>query len=193
MASEEQKSALKFKIQVGIVILIVAGIIGAVSTPGLEKILGKIREDAANPETPNRLYRVGRLMEMTWRDEEALKLYEEMYLRYCGDEWNNENLVRMCNELQFGSDSDRYFVPWVAMEYAPFKEEKPRPFLVVEDAQPHPILARVIERLAAHWEGEKQFERSDHLWQALKYGFPGDPEAQRMAEKAHVRKATRVF
>ncbi len=187
--SDEQWKDLKMKIQLGIVALIVGTAIFFVG-PGLGKIVNYAKKNKDKPWAAKWLYNCGRLMEMTWRDDKALELYEnDFYLLYCGDEsqidWTEvqKEMAQAQGQPEKLSDSDRFFLPWIAAKYTP--ETRPA-WVGGEGAKPHPLLEAVLYRVLKFYENHRDSLRVQHIYKACLRPpgiFPADAEShQRMID-----------
>lgn len=186
--SDEQWKDLKLKIQLGIVALVVGTCIFLVG-PGIGKVVNYAKKNKDKPWAAKWLYNCGRIMEMTWRDEKALELYEnDFYLLYCGDESKLDwSVVQTEAAAQRGDrekldPTDRFFIPWTAAKYTP--ETRP-PWVGGEGAKPHPLMQDVLYRVLKFYENHRESLRVAHLYKAaLKTGaFSPDAEAtQRMID-----------
>jgi hypothetical protein len=186
--SDEQWKDLKMKIQLGILALVV-GAAAYLGGPGIGKIVNYAKKNKEKPWAAKWMYNCGRFMEMTWRDDQALALYEtEIYPLFCGDE-SKLDWTQVQSEMAFArgkqelSPLDRYFLPWVVETYVPI-ETRP-PWIGGEGAKPNPVLQAALYRVLKHYEDRRDSLRVQHLYKAcLRTGaFPPDDEAsQRMLD-----------
>ncbi len=186
--SDEQWKDLKIKIQLGILALVV-GTVVFLGGPGIGKIVNYAKKNKDKPWAAKWLYNCGRFMEMTWRDEQALKLYEnDMYLLYCGDEskldWElvQKEMANARGKGEVLEPSDRHFLPWIAQAYTP--ESRP-PWVGGEGAKPNPKLQDAMYRVLKYYEDHRDSLRVQHIYKAcLKTGAfsPEDEATQRMLD-----------
>ncbi len=186
--SDEQWKDLKMKIQIGILALVV-GTLGFLGGPGIGKIVNYAKKNKEKPWAAKWLYRCGRFMEMTWRDEQALKLYEnDFYLLYSGDEskldWSTvqQDMANARGKGEVLLPADRCFLPWISQAFTP--ESRP-PWVGGEGAKPDPLLQDVLYRVLKYYEDHRDSLRFQHIYKAcLKTGaFSSDAEAtQRMLD-----------
>lgn len=168
--SEEQWKDLKFKIQIGVFLAIVGAAIFAIG-PGLVKFADHAKKHRTEPWAPKWLYNVGRLYEMTGRQDKAKAIYEDFYLIYSGDESKVDfsqvraemPKVRNKNEED---PNDRWYVPWVAARYTP--ETRPA-WVGGEGAAAHPLLAMVMYRMLKMYEEDRNYMEVRYLYRAVLY------------------------
>lgn len=190
--SDEQWKDLKLKIQLGIVALIV-GVLAYLGGPGIGRIVNYSKKNKDKPWAAKWLYNCGRFMEMTWRDDKALELYEnDMYLLYCGDE-SKLDWEPVQKEMAFArgkpdnlDPGDRFFLPWIAQKYTP--ETRPA-WIGGEGAKPHPMLQAALYRVLKYYEDHRDSLRVQHIYKACRRTnvFPPEDEASKRMEDAERR------
>ncbi len=187
--SEEQRKELKFKLIAGTILILVVGSIYMIG-PGLDSVvLERARKNRDKPWAKKHIYYVGRIYEATFRDEKAKKVYEnDFYPYYCGIEYDVEEFADV-QEVE-GIYVEEYwaFLPWVAAAWT--EETRPKPIGNKPDKEFLPI---VLLQLGKIYEGEKQYQQSDHVFYCVKYVWPDDPELQARADKAIKRRTQRSY
>lgn len=185
--SEEQWKDFKFKIGVGVVFLIVGACAYGIG-PGLEKVfLQRARLRKTEAWAPEWYYKVGRVYEATFRTDKAVKVYEEFYLNWCGDERLIPALDEVMEESKFELEH-RTFFPEVAGRYT--KDTRPM-WVGGEGAQPHPKLADVLMRLSRYEEDRRNFHTARYYYLGVLKCFPAGTQAHTQALAAQKRYASR--
>ncbi|MDC3379117.1 hypothetical protein OAX78_02420 [Planctomycetota bacterium] len=188
MASQDAKDSAKLKIAIGITLVVVVLIGYGVSTSGLEKFFFEpVRQDWAAEGAAEKWYKAAVFMEVTFREEEAMKYYEEFYVHYAGDEQELEALIDVVEDQKVDDDR-QWMIPWIANGYAPYNSTA-RPLV---GTTAHELMPEVLLRYAKYWEGMKDYTKSDHLYAVVFFCFP-NTEAQATAEKGRIRMKTRSF
>jgi hypothetical protein len=155
---------------------VVVGLAVYLVGPGLEKVAINAREHHTEPWAAERMVQVATVMSWTFRQRHAVALYEQFYLYYSGDEEriDFEEISEWCEPS---------YVPSIALRYG---EDRPRPKRVGDER--HPLLGQVLAAYAKHWEDQRRYDVSDHIWRCLQTFWPrGTPDWQ--AGAAGVRRA----
>ena len=190
--SEEQKKDLKMKIYTVVFFALVAGIIGYFG-PGLHRFQV---EPAMRNKDPDAMLKAASILWWTGRREAAVKVYEDFYLMFRGNELADEALYEMA-ESKYGEDSgwDRYYPHvwqnrfWDA-ENEVYREPDLKP--VNPEGPPHPRLPEALLQLGIYWEGKKERIQYVHLYTAIDQCFPNaDPEVKKKAKNGLLRAASR--
>lgn len=184
MASEEQKKDLQTKITVALVVLIVGGAIYGIG-PGLSRFVDHARSHKSEPWAPKWYYNIGRVYEATWREKDALKVYQEFYTLWSGDE-SKYDFVTVQEQAKQELDSPALVPMWAA----PGREPLGGP-----GAQPHPLMADVLMRLCQIEENRRDYQTARWYYTCVLVIFPQslNPQAYARAEAAHKRDLSRSF
>jgi hypothetical protein len=193
--SEEQKNDLKMKVGVGITLAIVGGLIYFLG-PGLPTFLEEARKNREKPGSAERMYNVAKLMSMTMRDKEAQEIYDEMYLHYSGYDWEVD-FEPVMEELGYDDYAQAFYLPWIMERFdgLPGDDDpdirNPRPKPVSKE--PHPLLGKVLYEKAMHFERERNYFKSNHIWSVLYNLWPSGSWENVEAGKARKRAMQRSF
>lgn len=185
--SEEQWNDLKFKITVGVIVLVVVG-----SAYGIGPGLKKFRASAIARRTeldfaPKRLYQIGRIYEATWRPAEALETYKQFYWNYCGDEKQLPGIGVVFEELNWQWTDNYALIPmWAGTPGRPS-------WVGGENAKPHPLLAEVLMRLSRIEEDKRNYSEARLYYRMVLDNFPAGSQAYVAAEAAKKRDVQRGF
>lgn len=187
--SEEQWNDLKFKIGVGVVLLVVGSAAYGIG-PGLKKFVAHARAHKTEPWAPKWYYNIGRIYEATWRRQEALETYKEFYFNYCGDERQLPGIGLVFEETQYPHTEHYAFVPiWAAQGGRPS-------WIGGENAKPHPLMADVLMRLSRDEEDKRNYIDARLYYRMVLDNpdvFPPGSKAHVEAEAAKKRDIQRGF
>ncbi len=187
--SEEQWNDLKFKITVGVILLIVGSAAYSIG-PGLKKFVARARAHKTELAwAPKWYYNLGRIYEATWRKPEAEEVYKEFYHNYSGDEKLLQGIATVIEDTKYPQQDIIAFIPkWGGPG---------RPTWVGgEGAKPHPLLADVLMRLSRMEEEQRNYQDSRLYYRMVLDNpdvfAPGTP-AHVAAEAAKKRDISRGF
>lgn len=184
--SEEQWSDLKFKITIGVILLIVGFAVYSIG-PGLDSLyLKRARTHKAEPWAPKWFYNVGRIYEATGRMPKALETYKEFYFNYCGDEKQLPGIEVAFEATEWGNTENYALVPQWAGGSRPS-------WVGGEGAKPHPMMADVLMRLSRHEEDQRNYPQARLYYMMVLENFPAGSPAYVQAEAAKKRDVARGF
>lgn len=190
--SEEQKKDLKMKIYTVVFFALVTGII-VYFGPGLHRFQV---EPAMRDKDPDALLKAAGILWWSGRREAAVKVYEDFYLMFRGNERQDEALYDLA-VADYGEDNDyAFYAPhvWYTRYWDPenevFREPDIKP--VNPEGAPHPRLPEAILRLGQYWEDKKERVQYVHLYKVIDQCFPNaDPEVKKKAKNGLLRAASR--
>ncbi|MEZ6188904.1 MAG: hypothetical protein R3F62_28360 [Planctomycetota bacterium] len=193
--SEEQKKDLKLKIYAAVFLLIVGGTV-AYFGPGIHRFQ---IEPAMKKKDPDALLRAASILWWTGRRTEAIKVYEDFYLMFRGDESHNEQLYELAStfrEYQANPDAWAFYMPhlWHNRFYDAENEVYLEPDIkpVNPEGKPHPRLPEALIRVGSFWEDEKNRLYYVWMYKVIDECFPdADPEIRKLAENGLLRAASR--
>ena len=186
--SEEQWKDLKLKIIVG-VILLTLGLSAYAVGPGLPKFLDYARKHNKEPWAPKWYYRIAKVMEASWRRDQAQEIYVEFVMTF-GDDKTVDFEPGLTYERHPGDHfAYPYYLPWKAHELWAQDKEWPDP---VQKAD-RELLGKVLRAHFEYLEDEKKYPEMRHLLGCIKNMWPPGSPTQQFGELAHIRDATRSF
>lgn len=193
--SEEQKRDLKLKLYALIFLLLVGGTVGYFG-PGIHRFQV---EPAMRKKDPDGMLQAASILWWTGRRKAAIKVYEDFYLMFRGDEFHDEELYELAEETDYyqaNPDAWAFYMPhvWHMRFHDPETDEYREPDIkpVSPEGKPHPRLPEALIRVASYWEDEKN--RLYYVWgyTIVKERFPdADPEIVKLAENGLLRAASR--
>ena len=199
--SEEQWKEFKFKLTLLVIVVVVGGAIAAAG-PGLEPIfLKRALAQKEQPWAPRWIFNVAKVMEWTFRSKRAKEIYEnEFYWNYRGNEAQEEGLARLAEEIYPNHENPehfRYFLHWQVLPYLTATDEEKRKqpeWVGGEFAKPHPLMAKVLNRVAKMYEERRDYLPMRHIHRAVQRCFKDvDPQAWAENEEAIKRDSMRSF
>jgi hypothetical protein len=192
--SEEQKNDLKIKIQIGIFLAVILGALYAVG-PGIHKFLDHARKNKDKKWAPEWYLRVAKVLHSTFREKESLKVCEEFYLVWSGDE--SKLPLAETLEAYYGERYDKQMHHWiwpaVAQQYVGKNAPKRPPWQGGEGAKPHPLLTDIMVMVIKHHEGERDYPPLRHIIRASLAAFPKETVAYKRLEEAQKRDIVRSY
>lgn len=151
--------------------------------PGLDRVFANALEHKKEAWAPTRMWQVAKVMEWTFREERAQRIYEEFYLLYSGDE-------ERVDFWEVTDDEDQmFYLPWVAHRYD--EETRPRPPRVGD--LPHALLGKVLIAHGTYWERKRLYGKSRHIFNSVRLTFEPGTEAHTEAVAAFRRDMCRSF
>lgn len=194
--SDEAKKDLKIKITVAVIVVLVGGPLLALG-PGMPSIVKHYREKRAEPDSPKRLLQCAQLMDMTMREDEAQKLYDDLYLMYSGNDWEAD-FELVLEELGTGDDQ-AFYLPWLVKDYDGMPGVDPDdPDIVNRRPAPvsstrHPIMGEVLQAKAKYLEDARLYGKCRHIYRCLFYMWPDGSPEKAAGKAAEVRHLSRSF
>jgi hypothetical protein len=165
----------KTKIMIVVALIILFLPIYMISEPGLQRTMKGAYAQRDLPSSPTTIYRCARVYEISLRPDKADQVYRE-WLRHYGGRWGRIQVGE-----QFG-----YF-PWEldgANETA-----LPKP---VSDV-PHPLTPDILNRIAMHYEKDREYGKAKFLWAVILTYFKDNPDGVKQASAGIARDKVRTF
>jgi hypothetical protein len=183
--SEEQKKDLKFKLGLAVLALCIA-IPVCVIGPYIESVRDHYRDNAAtDPNAPTRLYWIATIQMNTGREEAGIKTCELFWELFMSDEedWD------LAEETSLHKYLDEVPLSYMYWKLTEDEDEKKAPVALADKE----VVAKVLVLLGNYFEGEHNYERSDHLMGALRAFWPEGTEGRIQGDKGLTRSQGRSF
>lgn len=194
--SDEAKKDRKVKIVVGLILFVIIGF-GFGIGPGLPRVLDHAREHRTEPWAAQRYLHIAFVMEMTFREDKAMEIYDEFYLLWGGKDWE-EDFSEVLGELH-DNEHYGYYFPQVNARYDGFPGiDEDDPDIVNRRPAPlsdtrHPLFGQALIKRAKYFEGQRLYSESRPMFACLFFMWPpGSPEHTE-GEQGRRRAALRSF